>query len=108
MLAPVAADDPLVGLVRLHRAALTDQAGHPEDALHQLEQIARDYPTRPEPYASQGDILRTQHRFADAVVAYDKAVARVRRRRGRIGRCSTTAASRWNARRRGRAPRATS
>jgi len=77
LLAPVAADDPLIGIVRLHRASLTEQIGRPEDALHQLEQIAHDYPDRPEPYISQGDILRAQHHYADAVTAYDKAVARV-------------------------------
>jgi tetratricopeptide (TPR) repeat protein len=77
VLAPVAADDPLIGLVRLHRAALTDLAGRSEDALHQLEQIAHDYPDRSEPYMSEGDILRAEHRYADAVAAYDKAVARV-------------------------------
>jgi tetratricopeptide (TPR) repeat protein len=77
LLAPVAADDPLIGIVLLHRATLTDQVGRPEDALHQMEQIARDYPDRPEPYIVQGDILREQHRYADAVTAYDSAVARV-------------------------------
>jgi Flp pilus assembly protein TadD len=77
LLAPIAADDPLIGIVRLHRASLTEQIGRPEDALHQLEQIAHDYPDRPEPYISQGDILRAQHHYADAVTAYDKAVARV-------------------------------
>jgi tetratricopeptide (TPR) repeat protein len=77
LLAPVAADDPLAGIVRLHRATLTEQIGRPEDALHQLEQIARDYPDRPEPYISQGDILRAQHHYADAVTAYDKAVAQM-------------------------------
>ena len=77
MLAPVASDDPLIGIVRLRRAALTETVGRSEDALHQLEQIAHDYPTRPEPYMSQGDILRSGHRYADAVAAYDQAVARV-------------------------------
>ena len=77
MLAPVAADDPLIAIVRLRRAELTEQTGRSEDALHQLEQIAHDYPDRPEPYGAQGDILRAGHRYADAVAAYDKAVARV-------------------------------
>jgi tetratricopeptide (TPR) repeat protein len=77
MLEPVAADDPLIGVVRLHRSVLAEQVGRSEDALHQLEEIARDYPTRPEPYMSQGDILRTGHRYAEAVTAYDKAVARL-------------------------------
>jgi tetratricopeptide (TPR) repeat protein len=77
LLAQVAADDPLIGIVRLHLASLTEQIGRPEDALHLLEQIERDYPNRPEAYISQGDILRTQHRYGEAVVAYDKAMAQV-------------------------------
>jgi len=77
LLTPVTADDPLIGIVRLHRATLTEEIGRPEDALHQMEQIARDYPDRPEPYISQGDILRVQHHYTDAVAAYDKAIARV-------------------------------
>jgi tetratricopeptide (TPR) repeat protein len=77
MLAPVAADDPLIAIVRLHRAELTEQTGRSEDALNLLDQIAHDYPDRPEPYGGQGDILRSSHRYADAVAAYDKAVARL-------------------------------
>ncbi len=77
MLASVASDDSLIAIVRLHRAGLTEQTGRSEDALHQLEQIARDYPDRPEPYGAQGDILRSGRRYADAVAAYDKALARV-------------------------------
>jgi tetratricopeptide (TPR) repeat protein len=77
MLAPVPADDPLIAIVRLHRAELTEETGRTEDALHQLEQIARDYPDRPDPYIGEGDILRAGHRYADAVAAYDKAAARV-------------------------------
>ena len=49
-----AADDPLIAVVRLRRAALTEQTGRTEEALHQLEQIARDYPDRPEPYGAAG------------------------------------------------------
>ncbi|CAH2600109.1 Tetratricopeptide repeat protein [Rhodovastum atsumiense] len=77
VLAPVRADDPLNGIVRLRRAALTEQTGRTEEALRLLEQMARDYPDRPDPYAVQGDILRMKHRYADAVTAYDNAVARV-------------------------------
>ena len=77
VLTQVAADDPLIGIVRLRRASLADQIGQPDDALHQLEQIERDYPNRPEPYINQGDILRIQHRYAEAVAAYNKAMALV-------------------------------
>jgi tetratricopeptide (TPR) repeat protein len=77
MLAPVPDDDTLIAIVRLRRAEMTEETGHSEDALHQLEQIAHDYPQQPEPYIAQGDILRAAHRYADAASAYDKAVARV-------------------------------
>lgn len=77
VLAPVGADDPLSSVVRLRRAALTEETGRTEEALRMLEQIAHDFPDRPEPYAMQGDILRSQHRYTDAVAAYDHAVARV-------------------------------
>lgn len=77
VLRPVAPDDPLIGVVRLRRAALTERMGQTEDALRMLEQIARDYPARPEPLAMQGDILRSKRRFADAVEAYNVAIARV-------------------------------
>ena len=77
LLVPVAADDPLIAIVRLRRAVLTEETGRTEDALHELEQIARDYPDRSEPHASMGDILRAKHRYADAVVAYDRAAAQL-------------------------------
>jgi tetratricopeptide (TPR) repeat protein len=77
ILAPVAADDPLIAVVRLRRAALTEQMGNTEDALSMLDQIGHDYPMRPEPLVMKGDILRGKRRFADAVTAYDAAIARV-------------------------------
>lgn len=77
VLRPVAPDDPLVGVVRLRRAALTERMGQTEDALRMLDQTARDYPARPEPLAMQGDILRSKRRFPDAVEAYNVAIARV-------------------------------
>lgn len=77
VLKPVASNDPLIGVVRLRRAVLTERTGQTEDALRQLDQIARDYPTRPEPLAFEGDILRSKRRFTDAVEAYNTAIARV-------------------------------
>jgi tetratricopeptide (TPR) repeat protein len=76
-LASTAAGDPLISLVRLRRAALTEQAGSTEQAVEQLEAIARDYPNNPEPYTFLGDLLRNKNRDGDAVEAYDKAIARV-------------------------------
>ena len=77
VLAPVAPGDPLDALVRLRQAALTDRAGHSATTLDLLARIARDYPTRPDPVALQGDVLRAQHRYSEAVTAYDKAISLV-------------------------------
>ena len=79
VLKPVLSDDPLIGVVRLRRAALTERMGQTEDALRMLDQLARDYPARPEPLAMEGDILRSKRRFADAVEVYGTAIARVPR-----------------------------
>ncbi|MBV9785794.1 MAG: tetratricopeptide repeat protein [Acidisphaera sp.] len=76
-LAPVAESDPLAPLVRLRRAALLEQSGNTEEAMRTLDGLARDYPTRPEPLAQMGDILRMKSRFGEAVGAYDRAIARV-------------------------------
>ena len=77
VLAPVGAGDPLISVVRLRRAALAERLGNTDEALRDLEQLARDYPTRGEPLAMKGDILRSKHRNAEAVQAYDAAVARL-------------------------------
>ena len=75
VLAPVAADDPLASVARLRRASLLDQQGHSEEALKLLDELSRNFPDRPEPLVMQGDILRGGRHFAEAVAAYDKAVA---------------------------------
>lgn len=78
MLADVPADDPVIGLVRLRRAVLMDKAGETNDALRELERMSRDYPDSPLPDEARGDLLRMQQHFAEALPAYDKAIARLR------------------------------
>jgi tetratricopeptide (TPR) repeat protein len=73
----VPATDPLIGIVQLRKAALVDRLGRSDDAMHDLERMARDYPDSPLPDEQRGDILRSKQRFPDAVVAYDRAIARV-------------------------------
>src|SRR6201999_3021802 len=51
--------------------------GHSEDAMHDLERMARDFPDSPLPDQQRGDILRMTQRFTDAVAAYDKAIVRI-------------------------------
>ncbi len=77
MLNDVAAADPLIAIVQLRRVALTDQLGHPDEAMRDLERLARDYPDSPLPDEQRGDLLRIKQRFSDAVAAYDQAIARV-------------------------------
>src|SRR5271166_5898096 len=78
MLVSVANDDPLIAVVRLQRAALTEQLGHTEEAMRELQQIAHDYPDSPIPAMREGDLLRGKQRFTEAVVAYDRAIGRIK------------------------------
>jgi tetratricopeptide (TPR) repeat protein len=77
MLNAVPSSDPVIAVVRLRQAALVDRLGRSEDAMHDLERMARDYPDSPLPYVQLGDILRGKSRFLDAVAAYDKAIAKI-------------------------------
>src|SRR5271166_229181 len=78
MLVSVANDDPLIAVVRLQRAALTEQLGHTEEAMRELQQIAHDYPDSPIPAMREGDLQRGKQRFTEAVVAYDRAIRRIK------------------------------
>jgi tetratricopeptide (TPR) repeat protein len=78
VLAPVSDQDPLSAVVRLNRAMLTNRLGHTDEALHQLERLAHDYPDSPVPDIQAGDVLRDKNRFQDAILAYDRALARTR------------------------------
>lgn len=74
-LATVAANDPLIAVVRLRQALLMDKLGNTADALRQIEQLGRDLPKRPEVPTAQGDLLRQKKRYAEAIAAYDRAIA---------------------------------
>lgn len=76
-LAPVTADDPLAPVVALRRANLLDGMGRSDEAAALLESLAQAVPDRPEPLVQLGNHLRRAARFADAVSAYDRAVARM-------------------------------
>jgi tetratricopeptide (TPR) repeat protein len=78
MLTAVAADDPLIGVVRLQRASLNDRLGRTEDAVHELQRIAHDFPDSPVPLLREGDVLRSKNRFAEASVVYDRAIERIK------------------------------
>jgi Flp pilus assembly protein TadD len=78
MLAPVPADDPLIAVVRLERIGLTERLGHTEEATHDLQRLARDYPDSAVPAMREGDLLRGRQRFLEAIGAYDRAIARIK------------------------------
>jgi tetratricopeptide (TPR) repeat protein len=77
MLNEVPATDPLIAAVMLRRVALVDLLGRSDEAMNDLESMARDYPDSPLPDEKRGDLLRLKSRFPDAVLAYDRAIARV-------------------------------
>ncbi len=76
VLAPVPDQDPLGAVVRLNRAMLAERLGHTDEALHQLDRLAHDYPDNPVPDIQAGDVLRDKNRYQEAIVAYDRALAR--------------------------------
>ena len=78
MLAPVSTDDPLSPVIRLQRAALAEQMGHTDEASHELQRIAHDYPDSPLPAIREGDMLRDKQHFTEAIAAYDRAIARIK------------------------------
>ena len=73
----VPSTDPVIAIVQLRRAALVDRLGRSDDAMHDLERLAQQYPDSPLPDQQRGDILRSKQRFPDAAAAYDRAIARV-------------------------------
>jgi tetratricopeptide (TPR) repeat protein len=75
VLAPVPASDPLAASVDLRRAVLYDRLDNTDEALRILGKLEVSHPDRPEPWTMQGAILRGRHRYAEAVTAYDKAIA---------------------------------
>ena len=67
----IPAKDPLIALVLLRQASLTDRLGNGETALKLLDQIAQAAPDRPEIPTLQGDLLRQKKKFSEAIAAYD-------------------------------------
>ena len=77
ILAGIPASDPIAAVVRLRRVSLTERLGRSEDALQELERLAHDYPDSPLPDIALGDMLRMKQRFPAAIIAYDRAAARI-------------------------------
>ena len=75
LLAPIGREDALHGLVQMRRARLLNRLDRPDEALALLAEVAGAHADRPEPHGLAGDILRARRRFAEAVGAYDRAIA---------------------------------
>ncbi len=59
-------------------AILTDAMGDTEGALAMLDAMAKERPEREDALDRRGDILRQHERWAEAVVAYDAAIQRIK------------------------------
>ncbi len=68
---------PLSWPARLRRATGFARLGRDEEAFKSLRRISAERPTRSDALAMLGDILRGRKRFAEAVEAYDAAIARI-------------------------------
>jgi Flp pilus assembly protein TadD len=77
ILAPIGMTDPLDAIARMRRAGVLQATGKNDAALAILTQLARDLPGQPQPQIASGALLRAEHRYSEAVTAYDKAVALV-------------------------------
>ena len=62
---------------RLRVASALDALDRTDEAAAELTRMAAERPHDPEPFVELGDILRGHSRFAEAVDAYEKAIARV-------------------------------
>ena len=73
----IPAGSPLAWSAQLRSASLLDDVGRTEDAIATLEALAAERPARPDALIALGDLLRNKERFAQAVGAYDRAIARI-------------------------------
>lgn len=71
----VPADHPSFHAAELGRAEALRRAGKVEAAVEVLQALTRSHGDLPVVHVSLGDLMRQQERFADAVTAYDRAIA---------------------------------
>ncbi len=71
----VAPDSPIFHAAELGRAEAMVRDGRTEAAIEVLEQLSRTHPKIAGVWNALGDTLRREDRFADAVKAYDQAIA---------------------------------
>lgn len=78
----VPADDPAYHAAELGRAAALGRSDRAGASIEVLEQLARSHGHLATVHSALGDALRQEDRFADAIVAYDRAAALVEDRGG--------------------------
>jgi tetratricopeptide (TPR) repeat protein len=71
-------DDPIAPIIRLRRASVLEEMGRTDEAIREVERIGRDYPESSIPDNELGDLLRQKQRYPEAIVAYDRVIARVK------------------------------
>ena len=76
-LEPVSSSDPLYALVQLRRASLEESLGQTDKSTRLLEQLASEYPDRPEPLALAASNLRRAGQFSEAAAMFTRAIDRV-------------------------------
>jgi len=72
----VSEGDPLFAAAQLRQAGLLDRLGRTDEAEALLRQLAEAWPGAAQPLTRLGDLRRRRGRFAEAVLAYDAAIAR--------------------------------
>jgi tetratricopeptide (TPR) repeat protein len=77
VLSQVRRDSAYAPAARVRLSLVLDRLDRTEAAIDELEALAAADPSRAEPLARMGDILRGRSRFAEAAAAYDRAVARL-------------------------------
>jgi tetratricopeptide (TPR) repeat protein len=71
-------DDPIAPIIRLRRVAVLERMERTDEAIREVERLGRDYPDSSLPDIELGDLLRLKHRFSEAVVPYDRVIARIK------------------------------
>ena len=101
----VEASSPLAWTARLGIAVNLDDMGDTEAAIALLRAMIDERDERSDALVVLGDVLRVAERYREAVAAYDRAFLRRDEPCRRTGGSTMSAASPWNGRESGRAPR---
>jgi 4-diphosphocytidyl-2C-methyl-D-erythritol kinase len=74
----VSEDHPFFPVAEIGRAHAMRDAGDPDGAIAVLEALATAHPDLGLAHVTLGDMLRREERFAEATLAYDRAIALIR------------------------------